>query len=224
MPSATAKAEGLHVAIIMDGNGRWAQARGWQRLSGHHAGAESVRRVVEAAPGLGVRALTLYAFSSDNWKRPVEEVSGLFQLLARYLREETARLMESGVRFRAIGRRDRLPEALLAMLEETEDATSDCDRLDLRVAIDYSSRAAMLDAARRGATPLALTPDVDLLIRTGGEQRLSDFLLWEAAYAELHFTRVAWPDFGAEDLERALTEFRSRQRRFGGLVGAGRLG
>src|SRR5512145_1943785 len=104
MPSATAKAEGLHVAIIMDGNGRWAQARGWQRLSGHHAGAESVRRVVEAAPGLGVRALTLYAFSSDNWKRPVEEVSGLFQLLARYLREETARLMESGVRFRAIGR------------------------------------------------------------------------------------------------------------------------
>lgn len=209
--------EGLHVAIIMDGNGRWAEARGWPRLAGHRAGAETVRRVVEAAPSLGVRALTLYAFSSDNWKRPGAEVHGLFRLLSRYLREETRKLVESGVRFRAIGRRDRLPPPLVALMEETERETRAGDRLDLRVAIDYSARAAMLDAAHQGWDRLAAAPDVDLLIRTGGEQRLSDFLLWEAAYAELHFTRVAWPDFTAADLERAVEEYRHRDRRFGGI-------
>lgn len=208
---------GLHVAIIMDGNGRWAEARGWPRLAGHRAGAETVRRIVEAAPDLGVRALTLYAFSSDNWKRPGAEVAGLMRLMTQYLRQETRKLAESAVRFLAIGRRDRLPQSLVKLMEWTEHETQAGSRLDLRIAIDYSARAAMLDAAQQGKSPLAVAPDVDLLIRTGGEQRLSDFLLWESAYAELHFTRVQWPDFAAADLARAIADFRQRDRRFGAV-------
>jgi undecaprenyl diphosphate synthase len=204
------ESSGLHVAIIMDGNGRWAASRGWPRIAGHRAGANSVRRVVETAPSLGIRSLTLYAFSSDNWKRPTSEVSALFSLLRKYLAEETDRCRKEGVRVMVIGRRDRMPASLVASIEKAERATSHGRVLDLRVAIDYSSR----DAIRSQS----FLPDVDLLIRTSGEQRLSDFLLWESAYAELLFTPVLWPDFGGGDLTSAMEEYRGRQRRFGGIV------
>ncbi|MBX5495491.1 MAG: di-trans,poly-cis-decaprenylcistransferase [Bryobacteraceae bacterium] len=222
----------LHVAIIMDGNGRWAQSRRRPRLAGHQAGADAVRRTVEAAPGLGIGVLTLYAFSSDNWKRPSEEVAGLMRLLGLYLQRETARCVKNGVRVSIIGRRDRLPSDLLPLIESAERETRNGTRLHLRVAVDYSARDSILRAASvvkevsRESFAHALgrachceeaAPDVDLLIRTGGEQRLSDFLLWECAYAELHFTPTMWPDFSAADLEAALADFRRRQRRFGGL-------
>lgn len=215
--------DALHVALIMDGNGRWAQSRGWPRLAGHRAGAESVRRVVEAAPDLGIHTLTLYAFSADNWKRPDTEIAGLFRLFARYMKQESAKLRESGVRFQVIGRRDRLPGPLVSLIEETELATASGARLLLRVAVDYSSRDAILRAAASGAQTRddfarSLGPDVDLLIRTSGEQRLSDFLLWECAYAEFHFAPVHWPDFNAAALRSALDEFRARQRRFGAVA------
>jgi undecaprenyl diphosphate synthase len=199
----------LHVAIIMDGNGRWANRRGLSRGAGHRVGAEAVRRAVEAAPELGIKALTLFAFSADNWKRPPGEVSTLMRLFARHLRTETPRCVEHGVALRVVGRRDRLPGPLVDTIERSEAATAHGPRLDLRLAVDYSARAAI----ERGR----LLPDVDLLIRTGGEQRLSDFLLWECAYAELYFTPVMWPDFGAADLAAAVTWFHARERRFGGL-------
>jgi len=199
----------LHVAIVMDGNGRWARRRGLPRVAGHRAGAEAVRRTVEAAPDSGVAALTLYAFSADNWKRPPGEVAALMRLLARYLRTETPRLTRNGVRLELIGRRDRLPVPLVTAIDAAERATAGGARLHLRLAVDYSSRWA-IDAG-------IILPDVDLLIRTGGEQRLSDFLLWECAYAELYFTETMWPDFGAAHLAAAIAEFHTRQRRFGGL-------
>jgi undecaprenyl diphosphate synthase len=221
------------VAIIMDGNGRWATARGLPRSAGHRAGARAVRRAVETAGKLGVGALTLYAFSSDNWQRPRDEVRALMRLFRDYLRRERARCLEHGVRVRVIGRRDRLDPALVQEIEEVERATAGASRLDLRLAVDYSGRDSILRATA-GLTPdepstrsglerrigMACglgeaTRDVDLLLRTGGEQRLSDFLLWECAYAELVFLEVAWPDFGAKHFERALDEFRGRQRRFG---------
>jgi undecaprenyl diphosphate synthase len=213
----------MHIAIIMDGNGRWAEARNLPRLAGHKAGGESVRRVVEAAPELGVTTLTLYAFSSDNWKRPPEEVDGLMRLLREYLRLRRDECVEQGVRVTCIGRRDRLPGALAEEVEQAERLTAGGDNLWLRIALDYSSRDAILEAARRAA-PLtreglnrALGPEVDLLIRTGGEQRLSDFLLWECAYAEMYFTPVMWPEFGRKELAQALAWFRARDRRFGAL-------
>ena len=196
----------------MDGNGRWAARRGLPRIAGHRAGAQAVRRTVEAAPDLGVGALTLFAFSSDNWKRPANEVAGLMRLFARHLRTETPDLVQNGVRCQVIGRRDRLAAPLVSLIADTEAATAGGERLDLRIAIDYSSR----EAIRAGA----IFPDVDLLIRTGGEQRFSDFLLWECAYAELYFTDLFWPDFGAEPLAAAVAEFRRRDRRFGGLSSA----
>ena len=199
----------LHVAIIMDGNGRWATRRGLPRAAGHRAGADTVRRVVEAAPDHGIGALTLFAFSADNWKRPPGEVAALMRLFARHLRTETPRLVENGVRLHVVGRRDRLPAPLVASIEAAERATAGGRRLALRLAVDYSAREA-IHAGR-------FLPDVDLLIRTGGEQRLSDFLLWECAYAELYFTDTMWPDVGAAELAAAIREFRSRQRRFGGL-------
>ncbi|MGE0159530.1 MAG: polyprenyl diphosphate synthase [Gemmatimonadales bacterium] len=230
-----------HVAIIMDGNGRWAGARGRPREWGHRKGAESVRRVVEAAPGLGIRTLTLYAFSSDNWQRPTREVSMLMALLRRYLRREAGPLTENGVRLRVVGRRDRLPPAVVEAIELAEARTAGGRRMTLRLAIDYSSRHALLEAVRcavsAGASDVQRTDvsdllgramnangpsdDVDLLIRTGGEQRLSDFLLWECAYAELLFTPVMWPDFGAPELAAAMTEFAARDRRFGKVALAG---
>lgn len=212
----------IHLAIIMDGNGRWATARHMPRIAGHRAGAQTVRRVIEAAPSLGVGTLTLYAFSSDNWKRPAAEVSGLFSLLRDYLVRETGDLIRQDVRFTAIGRRDRLDPALVNLIESTESDTRACSTLHLRVAIDYSSRDALLAAARTGATTreevsrlLGGVPDVDVLLRTGGEKRLSDFLLWESAYAELFFTSTAWPELTVAELGGILDEFRGRDRRFG---------
>jgi undecaprenyl diphosphate synthase len=221
----------LHVGIIMDGNGRWATRRKLPRLRGHQAGVEAIRRVVEAAPQQGVGTLTLYAFSSDNWRRPQTEVSALMALLRSYLANESEGLVRNGVRLTVIGRRDRLPDGLPDAIGRAETATAGGGALHLRVAIDYSARDAILNAAAQVAAPGDLTRasfarlvtgepelrDVDLIIRTSGEQRLSDFLLWESAYAELHFTERMWPDFESKDLAQALRSFRQRKRRFGGL-------
>jgi undecaprenyl diphosphate synthase len=213
----------LHAAIIMDGNGRWALARGLPRAAGHRAGVETVSRIVEAAPALGIGVLTLFAFSSDNWRRPSPEVDALMALLWIYLAKETPRCVENGIRMEIIGRRDRLEEPLRRAIQRTEAATAHGRRLRLRMAVDYSAREAILAAAQE-TTPLsreslsgALGPPVDLLIRTGGEQRLSDFLLWECAYAEFVFSRRMWPEYGADDLAWAVREFRGRQRRFGAV-------
>jgi undecaprenyl diphosphate synthase len=227
---------GLHVAIIMDGNGRWATSRGLPRLAGHRAGAAVVRRVVESAPDIGVGTLTLYAFSADNWRRPTAEVHGLLALLSEYLRRETRTCIDNGVRLCAVGRRDRFPESLRKALEETERVTRDGRTLELRLALDYASRdvfaraAAMLMAAGGRqvtqddfveAMARAMHADraneVDVLIRTGGEKRLSDFLLWESAYAELFFTDTMWPDFTVEEMASIVRAFHGRERRFGGL-------
>ena len=217
----------LHVAIIMDGNGRWATDLGLPRALGHRAGAEALRRVVEAAPNLGVDTLTAYAFSADNWRRPADEVEALMELLAWYLEDETPRMAADGVRLSVIGRRDRLPSRLLDAIRQGEAITRDGAKIHLRLAIDYSAREAILRASEHCAgTPvsretferlLGHEKPVDLLIRTGGEQRLSDFMLWECAYAELVFSRVMWPEYGAMDLRLALDEFRRRERRFGGV-------
>jgi undecaprenyl diphosphate synthase len=213
----------LHAGIIMDGNGRWALARGLPRVAGHRIGVETVTRVVEAAPDFGIGILTLFAFSADNWRRPAEEVEALMALLALYLRKETARCVENGIRLEMIGRRDRLDPSLADAIEQAEEATAAGSRLWVRLAVDYSARDAILAAARAVADlsleslAASLGPPVDLLIRTGGERRLSDFLLWECAYAELVFTRRMWPDFDREDLAAAVREFRGRERRFGGV-------
>jgi len=213
----------LHAGIIMDGNGRWATARGLPRVMGHRSGVEAARRVVEAAPDLGVGILTLFAFSSDNWRRPAVEVEALMRLMAAYLENETERCIRNGVRLEVIGRRDRLDHKLREAIDRSEDATAHGRRLWLRLAVDYSARDAILNAASglsefsREALERRMGPAVDLLIRTGGERRLSDFQLWEAAYAELIFTRTMWPDFGATDLAAAVREFRQRERRFGAI-------
>lgn len=224
-----------HVAIIMDGNGRWAQARGLPRVFGHRAGMKAVRSAVETAPRLGIRHLSLYAFSADNWRRPSGEVQALMNLLRRYLRQEVARCVANGVRLSVWGRRDRLPPDIVAQIAEAEARTRDGDRLHLRLLIDYSARDAIAQAAARWsqaeppsreefARLLAQVnhadepmPEVDLLVRTGGEQRLSDFLLWECAYAELLFLPIMWPDFRPSDLEAAVREFQRRERRFGAV-------
>jgi len=230
--SAVDQQDGLHVAIIMDGNGRWATRRGLPRTAGHRAGVRTVQRVVEAAPDLGVTTLTLYAFSSDNWRRPRQEVRALMALLRHYLHAELARVVEGGARLTVIGRRDRLPDGLEQDIAEAERASAGGRRLDLRIAVDYSARDAIADAAARWLSPQPpsrdafsriLAPghrakDVDLLIRSGGEKRLSDFLLWEAAYAELCFLDTLWPDFSVDDLAAAIADFRGRERRFGGLA------
>jgi len=225
----------FHVAIIMDGNGRWAHERGRPRAAGHVAGTRAVRRVVESAAEFGITTLTLYAFSSDNWRRPRGEVGHLMRLFQKHLDSECARLTEQGVRLSVIGRRDRIPDSLRRRIAHAEDRTREGTSLHLRVAVDYSARDALLAAAGRlseGAPPTRQaferylsqaihaprgTRDVDLLIRTGGEQRLSDFLLWESAYAELFFTDVLWPDFSQADLASAVRAFAARDRRFGGL-------
>jgi len=225
----------LHVGIIMDGNGRWATRRGLPRTAGHRAGATTVRTVVEAAPTLGIGTLTLYAFSSDNWRRPPAEVERLMSLFASALRRETARCVKHGVRLSVIGRRDRLPGPLVDAMARSEELTAGGSRLHLRVAVDYSAREVMARAAAmtggsgecsadrftiaiaRAQHEAVPAPAVDLLVRTGGDQRLSDFLLWESAYAELYFTPLTWPDFGAADLQAAVAEFHRRERRFGAL-------
>ena len=228
----------FHVAINMDGNGRWALIRGQPREAGHVIGATAVRRTVESAPSLGITTLTLYAFSSDNWRRPPGEVDNLMFLFEKHLDSDCARLADSGVRFNVIGRRDRIPDSLRRSIERVEDRTSEGTSLHLRVAMDYSAREALLAAAGRVATGMpptreafersmyeaihapSGTRDVDLLIRTGGEQRLSDFLLWESAYAELYFTDVLWPDFTEADLADAVEAFEARDRRYGGIQAA----
>jgi len=222
-----------HVAIIMDGNGRWATRRGLPRAVGHRAGAKAVRRVVEAARRRGVGTLTLYAFSSDNWRRPAAEVEALMGLFERYLGEEARRCVENGVRLRVIGRRDRLAAPLVAAIDAAEARTAAGGAMELRIAVDYSGRGAILAAiallpagpAPAGEEFLAAlarsghggAPEVDLLVRTGGERRTSDFLLWESAYAELFFSDRLWPDVGAADLDEALAWYAGRERRFGGL-------
>ena len=228
----------IHVAIIMDGSGRWATARGLPRSAGHRAGVAAVGRVIQAAPALDIGTLTLHSFSSDNWERPADEVRELMGIFEEFLRSSLPGWADAGIRAGVIGRRDRLRPSLLAAIEAAESATPRGSRLHLRLAIDYSARDAILCAARllarreaAGAEKFARllaaashergpVPDLDLLIRTGGEQRLSDFMLWECAYAELLFTERLWPDFDAADLEWAVREFRSRHRRFGRVEAA----
>lgn len=221
----------LHVAVIMDGNGRWAEARGKPRSAGHRVGARTARAIVEAAPGYGIGTLTLFAFSSDNWRRPPEEVRALMRLYRGYLRAEAEACAREGVRLKVIGRRDRLRPVLVEAIEAAEEKTRAGRALVLRIALDYSARDAILAAVAhvsphttREELSHALgevnhdsgpAPDVDLLIRTGGERRLSDFLLWECAYAELYFSDLMWPDFGPVQLEAAVADYRSRERRFG---------
>lgn len=227
---------GLHVAIISDGNGRWATSRGLPRSAGHRAGAESARRIIEAAPDLGIQTLTLFALSSANWKRPAAEVHAILRLLHEYLLLETSHCIEEGVRLSVIGRRDRIPATLRQAIADSEAATVSGSRLHLRLAIDYSAREAIYHAACRFYKVTELSSEsfsnvlaevlrggsteVDLLIRTGGEHRLSDFLLWECAFAEFVFLQKRWPDFNVKDLEAALVEFRRRERTRGALPDA----
>jgi undecaprenyl diphosphate synthase len=223
----------MHVAIIMDGNGRWATQRGLPRPAGHVEGAKAVRTTVEAAVRAGIQTLSLYAFSAANWERPHAEVEGLMFLLRRYLFTETRRCMDQSVRLNVIGRRDRLDDSLLRAIEQSERLTAHCERMHLRIAVDYSGQQSILRAARRARRAHDLTAqrfhrllnevnhsarqteEVDLLIRTGGEKRLSDFLLWESAYAELHFTDCLWPDFDEPHFQAALEDYAGRARRFG---------
>ena len=225
----------FHVAIIMDGSGRWAETRSLPRSRGHHAGARAVSRVVKAAPLLGISTLTLYAFSFNNWGRPSGEVEALMDIFSSYLREKTDEWIGAGIRVAIIGSRQRLPQTLLKTVAATELATAGGNSLYLRIAIDYSGRESILSAANRSKGDKGLSQesfscllserdhangfssDVDLLIRSGGEMRLSDFLLWECAYAELVFTKTMWPDFGGQDLQAAVEDYHSRERRFGRL-------
>ena len=233
MPTNFAKQSALHVALIPDGNGRWATARGLPRTAGHRAGIEAVRRTVEAAPGLGIGTLTLHALSCDNWRRPAEEVHAILGCIGEYLATETAACARGGVRVSVLGRRDRWPDELRATVEHAEEATAAGRRLHLRLAVDYSARdslVAALASVPRGRLPTrlgvarALGSDVDLLVRTGGDQRLSDFLLWECAYAELLFLPKPWPEFDVEDLAAAVVELHRRERRFGALPAARAVG
>jgi undecaprenyl diphosphate synthase len=225
----------LHIAILLDGNGRWAAARGLPRSEGHRAGVAAVRRIVRAAPSLGIGTLSLYAFSANNWERPSGEVISLLGLLENYLRADAADCATHGVSLRVIGRRDRIPSSLVDAIEAAERITAGGRTLELRIALDYSSREAILRASCWMLSSLEVSdrefarrlgqvthaggpaPDVDLLIRTGGERRLSDFLLWECAYAELLFTPRMWPEFEAADLAAAVEDFLGRERRFGHL-------
>ncbi|HUK54802.1 MAG TPA: polyprenyl diphosphate synthase, partial [Candidatus Binatia bacterium] len=222
-----------HVAIISDGNGRWATSRGLPRSAGHRAGAEAARRVIRAAPQLGIHTLTLFALSSANWKRPAAEVNAILRLLHEYLLAETTHCINEGVRLSVIGRRDRLPCTLREAIADAEAATAQGNNLHLRLAIDYSARQAIFSAACKFYKVTQLSPEsfsdvlaevcrggsteVDLLIRTGGEQRLSDFLLWECAFAEFVFLQKRWPDFSVADLQNALSEFHRRERTRGAL-------
>lgn len=228
---------GIHLAIIMDGSGRWAERRGLARVEGHRAGAKAVGRLMRGASELGIGTLTLYAFSSDNWARPELEVHQLMNLFADFFRMGRASWRDSGVRVSVIGRRDRLPPELADEIELVEVSTRSGTRLHLRVAIDYSGQGVILEAARllqlrsdlqhpqdfgrlmaAASHACADDPPVDLLIRTGGEQRLSDFLLWELAYAEIWFSQTLWPDFDVSDLAEAVRWFGARERRYGRLA------
>ena len=240
MAKDTIHAAPEHVAIIMDGNGRWAQARGKPRLFGHHAGAKRVREIVEACPELGVKYLTIFAFSTENWKRTQAEVSGLMKLFKRYLMSETKRLVQSGVRVRFIGDRIRLDETLVALMDELELLTCDNDLVHLTVALNYGGRDEVARATKRLSREVAagridpetvdaetlaryldtyVLPDPDLVIRTSGEARISNFLLWQSAYAEYEFIDTLWPDFTRDEFARVLSGFAARERRFGAVPG-----
>ncbi len=231
-----------HVAIIMDGNGRWAAARGLPRTQGHRRGAQAVRRTVEAAVELGIEYLTLFGFSSENWNRPVEEVSDLMGLLRRYLQSEIAELHREGVRLRVIGDRQRLDADIVRLIEDAEGRTAGNTRINVTVALSYGGRQEITAAARRLVAEAVVgrlepdqidehafasqlltygLPDPDLLIRTSGEQRISNFLLWQCAYSELVFVDTYWPDFGKKDLQAALSDFQNRERRYGSAVSSG---
>ena len=225
----------MHIAIIMDGNGRWALRQRLPRTAGHRAGADAVNTIVEAAARRRVGTLTLYAFSAANWQRPALEVSGLFALFKRYLQTQTSRCLDHSIRLNVIGRRDRLSRDLLSLIESSEQATAHCTGMRLRIAVDYSAQDSLVEVCRRVQSSddfdrssfverlaevnhaTLPAPEVDLLIRTGGEKRLSDFLLWECAYAELHFVDCLWPDFDERALDEALEEYVRRDRRFGGI-------
>jgi undecaprenyl diphosphate synthase len=238
--SAAAPPPPAHVAIIMDGNGRWAKARGLPRVAGHRRGAEAARRTVKAAAELGISYLTLFGFSSENWKRPADEVDDLMALLRHYLRGEVAEFHRNNIRLRVIGDRERLAPDIVGLIENTEALTAGNTRLTVAIALSYGGRAEIAGAARRIAEAAlagklapaeideacfarhlltADMPDPDLVIRTSGEQRLSNFLLWQTAYSEFVFLETLWPDFGKPELERALREFRGRDRRYGASVG-----
>jgi undecaprenyl diphosphate synthase len=227
-----------HVAIIMDGNGRWAKARGLPRVAGHRRGADAVRRVVRGAGELGIPVLTLFAFSTENWTRPADEVSDLMGLLRHYLRSELDELRKNGARLRVIGSREGLAADIVRDIADAEKTTAANTRIDVNICINYGSRDEIINAARSLARRVAAgeltadridqdsferelltagVPDPDLLIRTSGEQRISNFLLWQCAYAELVFVDTLWPDFGKEHLEQAIAEFRRRERRYGGV-------
>lgn len=224
---------GLHVAIICDGNGRWASSRGLPRSTGHRAGAEAARSIIRCAPDLGIDTLTLFSLSSANWKRPPAEIAAILQTLEEYLREETLHCQEEGIRLSIIGRRDRLPSQLRDAIADAEARTSRGKALHLRLAVDYSARHALFQAASKfyKVTDLSTeafgkvlaevqrggSTEVDLLIRTGGEQRISDFLLWECAFAEFVFMDKRWPDFAPADLRNAIVEFEKRERTRGAL-------
>ncbi len=229
-----------HVAIIMDGNGRWAKARGLPRVAGHRRGAEAVRRVVRGAGELGIPILTLFAFSTENWTRPADEVNDLMGLLRHYLRSELEELLKNGARLRVVGDREGLPRDIVRDISDAEGMTRANSRIDVNLCINYGARAEIVRAVRslaRQAAKGRLSPDLidenlferelltagvpdpDLLIRTSGEQRISNFLLWQCAYAELVFVDTLWPDFGKEHLEQAIAEFRRRERRYGGVGG-----
>lgn len=230
-----------HVAIIMDGNGRWATNRGWPRLVGHRKGAERVREIVRSAPGLGIRWLTIYAFSTENWKRSTEEVLGLMSIFARYIEREADRLAAEGVRMRFIGDRSRLDPKLQRLMAGIEERTAGLSLLNLTVAINYGGRNELLRAARKLADRVARgqvaveaidedmlegcldthdLPDPDLVIRTSGETRISNFLLWQSAYSEYEFTPTLWPDFTAAELAAIIGRFGGRERRFGSAAPA----
>jgi undecaprenyl diphosphate synthase len=232
-PQPEAPAEARNVAIIMDGNGRWAQQRGLPVAAGHREGTHALRRTVEAAIDLGVESLAVYAFSTENWSRPADEVESLMEIFSETIERELPDLAAEGVRTRFVGRRDRAPEELRRQMDALEDETAANERLNLWIAFDYGGRAELVEAARRvvadGLAPEEIDeselagrlyapemPDPDLLIRTSGELRVSNFLLWQLAYAELVFVDRLWPDFGADDLRGALEEYASRRRRFGG--------
>jgi undecaprenyl diphosphate synthase len=221
------------VAIIMDGNGRWADARGLPVAEGHRAGTRALRRTVEAAIDFGVESLAVYAFSTENWARPIDEVEDLMEIFGETIERELPDLAREGVRVRFVGRRDRAPQSLLHQIERLERDTAENARLRLWICFDYGGRAEIVQAVRRivasGVEPDAVEdeliaanlaepemPDPDLLIRTSGELRISNFLLWQLAYAELFFTETLWPDFGADELRAALDQFAQRRRRFGG--------
>ncbi|HEY5105645.1 MAG TPA: polyprenyl diphosphate synthase [Caulobacteraceae bacterium] len=238
-PPPTDGGGGLHVAIIMDGNGRWAKQRGLPRTFGHRAGVAALRRTVEGAADLGIERLTVFGFSTENWRRPMTEISELMGLLKAYFDSDLARLERNGVRVRIVGRRNGLEPEILDIVERAEARTAANDRFHLQVAFNYGGRADIAQAARKFAEDVAIgaarpedldeaafeqrlstapCPAPDVIIRTSGERRLSNFLLWECAYAELIFQDVYWPDYGPEHLKAALAEFRSRQRRYGGVA------